>query len=857
MDPSPHVGVDLTLLSVDETARCEHARLALRAASGWPRVSFTTSLGGGAELPSPDLERQLSLARVIAFNALKNSPLSPACNPDFFSCDLVAAIEGTGRFVGDSFGLSLLVGCLALGLGTSVRSEHLFSAGLPNASVAEGDSVDQIRLQPVTDAVRKLVAASTAGAKRLFVAAREEELVRAEWCHASGQPQYSCAPRPLTSLQPSALAGLVCLGIDLQPVLARLGTTPDAAILAIYCLFGCASSQEGGAVQGAIADALVRCRAAGVLEELDKTAGGASAASSIRPSQQVWNLALHAARGCEQDEARLTLVRSVIGTRPDESVLPDPGSTAPSAIERWSTGLAPTPDADAVLRVLDLTRISLHLPFDPAQLVGNVGRFTVRSLRLLFDSLDSIAPPSRSTQAALRRIVDTAICLDPDLAAELQSQFEALARLSPAGSAHAALAGGLARLSSLLRLDELRRPMLSGQDDGMTMTFACGASGDDVDVRTGLGRLNDLDVQIRVGTTVDVRLPSPVLLWEDSGTVAPYCRRMAFRDSDSTLSRIPTQDAQIIRESFGAVSPLTRIGFRVMDAAPAATVRWPPRVWPPAIDSIILVATLLRHVRDLEPRSLLDVGCGTGFLAIAASHLWPSLSHLTLQDIDAYAVRTAQLNVQADPIAGRCMVSLLARDCTATTWPKVDLVLSNPPYLPDRPIPVYGIELATNGTRLLTSIIEQAWRYADRTILVCSRIAWSEVSTSLLMHRDAYAEVRLLARSLVPFRIPWLEPLDPAEDRQSSTKRRYYEEVLLPRGLIDLDSTESRERYPGESESTIDEGKLGLTNTSGVSESTVKNLLDRLVSDSRGFRFWHEVRVLDLRSKSICPSPAS
>ena len=52
-----------------------------------------------------------------------------------------------------------------------------------------------------------------------------------------------------------------------------------------------------------------------------------------------------------------------------------------------------------------------------------------------------------------------------------------------------------------------------------------------------------------------------------------------------------------------------------------------------------------------QPRSVLDVGCGTAVLAMAAAHVWrvPVLA----SDIDAVAVEVAEANVAANGLAGR------------------------------------------------------------------------------------------------------------------------------------------------------------------------------------------------------------
>ena len=79
-------------------------------------------------------------------------------------------------------------------------------------------------------------------------------------------------------------------------------------------------------------------------------------------------------------------------------------------------------------------------------------------------------------------------------------------------------------------------------------------------------------------------------------------------------------------------------------------------------------------------RSVLDLGCGSGILGLAAARLWPNLETLRLTDHDPEAVATAQENaalnaLDTSPALGFAVVDLLADAEVALD--EAELVLAN------------------------------------------------------------------------------------------------------------------------------------------------------------------------------------
>ncbi len=65
-----------------------------------------------------------------------------------------------------------------------------------------------------------------------------------------------------------------------------------------------------------------------------------------------------------------------------------------------------------------------------------------------------------------------------------------------------------------------------------------------------------------------------------------------------------------------------------------------------------LLALSRLHKQGLKPKRILDMGCGSGILAMAAHKLWPNAEVLGV-DIDAVAVRVARMNAKLNQCSPR------------------------------------------------------------------------------------------------------------------------------------------------------------------------------------------------------------
>ena len=121
----------------------------------------------------------------------------------------------------------------------------------------------------------------------------------------------------------------------------------------------------------------------------------------------------------------------------------------------------------------------------------------------------------------------------------------------------------------------------------------------------------------------------------------------------------PLPDRDWIRQSQAGLPPVRAGRFFVYGAHDAGRV--PPGVIPIRIEAGLAFGTghhettalcllaLTQIARVQRPRSCLDLGCGTGVLAIAAAKLWRQSVLAT--DIDPIAVEVARENARANEVA--------------------------------------------------------------------------------------------------------------------------------------------------------------------------------------------------------------
>jgi release factor glutamine methyltransferase len=109
------------------------------------------------------------------------------------------------------------------------------------------------------------------------------------------------------------------------------------------------------------------------------------------------------------------------------------------------------------------------------------------------------------------------------------------------------------------------------------------------------------------------------------------------------------------------------------------TLKTDRRALIPRPETEIVVERALDHIRELEEPKVLDVGTGTGAIALAIADEVPS-ARITAMDVSPDAISLARENLDLTGVDGR--VRLVEHDLISGLGDgEFDLVVSNPPYV--------------------------------------------------------------------------------------------------------------------------------------------------------------------------------
>ena len=103
-----------------------------------------------------------------------------------------------------------------------------------------------------------------------------------------------------------------------------------------------------------------------------------------------------------------------------------------------------------------------------------------------------------------------------------------------------------------------------------------------------------------------------------------------------------------------------------------------PAVLIPRPDSETLVETALKHFKHQPPKTILDLGTGSGCLLIALLSEWKEATGMGV-DISSQAIDVARRNAVRHTKGPRAMFRV--NDWTHDLRQRFDLVISNPPYI--------------------------------------------------------------------------------------------------------------------------------------------------------------------------------
>lgn len=178
-----------------------------------------------------------------------------------------------------------------------------------------------------------------------------------------------------------------------------------------------------------------------------------------------------------------------------------------------------------------------------------------------------------------------------------------------------------------------------------------------------------------------------------------------------------------------------------------------PHVLIPRQDTETLIEAIINKQKECPIKTAIDIGTGTGCIGITLALLIPKLA-VTLIDISQEALQVAADNVKMHELTDRvkCMESNIL---SAYTGQKVDLIVSNPPYIPLKDIDDLMIEVKDyephlaltdggNGLYFYEEITKQSRTLLKDKGLLAYEIGYDQgEAVKSMMEEQGYQEVTL------------------------------------------------------------------------------------------------------------------
>ncbi|MCG8404176.1 MAG: methyltransferase [Phycisphaerales bacterium] len=806
---------------------------------------------------------------------LRNRLFAQVCVAERLASRLEITPSSDEKLERGSHGLAILLAGLAHVLDVPLRRNCVFTAKL----AAFEPEHDVIALDAVSGISAKALAAGRHGVNLLYYhlvpddegLIEEKRIDRHLQAHFRGEGDYHC--RPIALPRRLLWGNLINLGLDTSHLWPRLLDDleiPAEVILTIACqLLQVALFKPAGI--GEFPD------------DVGKVIAALRARGSCPPTLPE-QLGLRQLAELCTEEHLPQLVKAAISVSPDENVETDLATWASNEIESTELNTNKTP----LSRVLWLHDIACAQGWIEDEIERHLRRTIVTRLTKTFSNLSG----NESAKQQLYELTSTLVRLrtqQEEIIQEAIRSLETIFRRAPEDLK----SGIISAIQQLARKIITPNAILAGKQPPLMLTFS--SLGKQLEEKDDsiVPIINPLQVTYTGGDKLNLTIPSPVLLVEQAQHLGSYSRRSryrgrdGFRLSDDTLARCSAEDASYLSSAFNSVP--NRIEFKLQRSA-AETQDTVGVLWlhervpfPPAIDSQFLVNGVQRWCREdsdkaASIRSILDVGCGTGFLAASAAYLCPRVDEIMLIDLDDTTVTLAAENIRTairseDTQSGKVEYSNVAPNARIKLFTgefrkykaddRFDLVIVNPPYLPELQLADTGIQRATNGTKLLEEIVERAPTLARYTWMTFSSLSWREFEYALAPRLQNFKRIAVYDRQFVPLRITTIEPVRPDELRdanpfaqqQFEQRLHYYDSVLRPRGLVDLDDEQWERKLPTKVVNSAVQFFAGTPNAtdvedvSGMNKERYKSVMDTLYEDSRGFRFWHETRVILLESK--------
>lgn len=164
-----------------------------------------------------------------------------------------------------------------------------------------------------------------------------------------------------------------------------------------------------------------------------------------------------------------------------------------------------------------------------------------------------------------------------------------------------------------------------------------------------------------------------------------------------------------------------------------------PSVFIPRPETEILVEETLKIIHSLnltdKPLRILDLGTGSGCIAISLAKYSPKKIVIDAVDISKEALKLAKFNAELNKVKVNFFKSNLFKEISPLSY---DIIVSNPPYLSKKEIPNLSkeityepriaLEAGRDGFKFLRCIIKKAPLYLKNTGYLILEIGYNQAS---------------------------------------------------------------------------------------------------------------------------------
>lgn len=178
-------------------------------------------------------------------------------------------------------------------------------------------------------------------------------------------------------------------------------------------------------------------------------------------------------------------------------------------------------------------------------------------------------------------------------------------------------------------------------------------------------------------------------------------------------------------------------------------------LWPPSIDSFNLINDLrTAGYHEKELTSVIDIGAGTGLLGIWLAKNNKNIKELYFTDWLLLPIIFSIVNVlynELKTISKYYLGLNLSWYLNKNPGKKYDLIVCNPPYLPELGFKKIGKQSTVAGTQLLKAVIKYGLEIGKEVIISFSDIVLPEAKKSAEEEKVELEEIGI--PHLVPFRV--------------------------------------------------------------------------------------------------------